>query len=350
MSSTYPGPLLSKQVQFGLALIPSQHPDIIGRLGQLADNYFDYMWIRDENPSYPFRDVFTTLTLLAMKTDSVKLGTGICTPYTRHPALIAETITSLHELSKGRMTLGLAAGGSLTLPRLKVPMWNRPVEVLREAVEIIRRLFKGEHLNYKGWHFTVENVKVAQNQYAEIPIHIGARGPKLIQLAGEIADGLQIHQSRGYLAYALEQLAIGAQRRKSGMLPIEVVASSLYYYDEDIVKARKAVKYNMTWSIPDSPKIILEKMGVSREDANKISEVRDTKGREAAMELIPDSLADSAAIIGNVDACIDKILSKIKEGATHVVLSGQLGEDKVKAVEIAGKEIIPKVKQRIGLL
>lgn len=345
ITTTYAKPALSKQIHFGLALILDQSPDVIMKIGQLADNYFDYMWIRDENPSHPFRDIFATLTLLATKTDSVKLGTGICTPYTRHPALIAETIMTLHELSKGRMTLGLGAGGSLTLRRLSVPMWNKPVEVLREAVEIIRRLFKGENLNYEGVHFTVKNVKLIENQYGTIPIHIGARGPKMIQLAGEIADGLQIHQSPGYLAYALEQLAIGAKRRKQGMSPVELVASSLYYYDEDVAKARKAVKYNMTWTIPDSPDVMLERMGVSRDTANKIAHVRDTESREVAMELIDDWIVDSMAIVGNVDTCVDKIVRKIKEGARHIVLSGQLGQNKVKAVEIAGKEIIPKVKQ-----
>jgi len=338
---------LIKDVKFGLALIPNQPPALLIKLGRLADDYFDYVWIRDENPSYPFRDVFTTLTLLADKTDRMKLGTGICTPYTRHPALIAEAIMSLHEISKGRMILGLGAGGSLTLPRLGIPMWSRPVEVVREAVMIIRRLLNGETLNYKGSYFSVKNVKLVENRYEAVPIHIGARGPKMIQLAGELADGLQINQYRGYLTYALEQLAIGAKRADREVSSIDLVASSLYYYDDDVTKAKSAVKYNMTWTIPDSPDIILEKMGISREYANKIAHVRDTEGREAAMELINDDLVESMAIVGSVDVCIDKILERIKEGARQVVLSGQLGEDKVKAVQVAGQEIIPKVKQKL---
>src|SRR5215469_9913537 len=108
-------------------------------------NGYDALWVADERF---YREVYSTLAVLALNTGKVKLGTCVTDPYARHPALTAMAIATLDEISNGRALLGFGAGisGFAELGIVR----NKPARAMREAIELIRQLLKGETVDFKG--------------------------------------------------------------------------------------------------------------------------------------------------------------------------------------------------------
>ncbi len=147
---------------------------------------FSKCWVYDEGLAT--RDPYINLAAIALQTKTLRLGTGITNPYTRHPAVTAASIATLHELSGGRAFLGVGPGGALTLDPLGIEL-KKPLTVLRELVETTRGLFNGEAVTYQGQMLRLASAKI---DYAQpgMEIWLAGRGPKILSLGGEVADGV----------------------------------------------------------------------------------------------------------------------------------------------------------------
>lgn len=139
----------------------------------------DEVWIADEGVA---RDPVPVLAAAAGRTATIRLATGITSPLLRHPGAIASAAATLDELGGGRAVVGLGVGGDLSLGPFGLGT-DRPVGLLRDAVETIRAVHRGT--SSPGYtppaHATPPR---------EIPLWIGARGPQLVRLAARVADGL----------------------------------------------------------------------------------------------------------------------------------------------------------------
>lgn len=138
------------------------------------------------------REVFTYLSIIALKTGNINLATGITSPYVRNPVVLASSVLSLQRVSGSRFDLGLGVGGIPEVKKLTEAMPIQPIKVLGETVAIIRRLLGGETIiethTQTGAHiqgFKLRNIDVKMPK-----ILLGVRGPKLLRLAGQIADGV----------------------------------------------------------------------------------------------------------------------------------------------------------------
>ena len=122
----------------GVLLAPNHTAQVTVGLARLAEELgYGSVWVADEGTKT--RDVFVTMTAIATATQSVRIGTGLVNPYTRHPALTAAAIASIDELSGGRAFLVYGAGGSLSLGPLGIER-QKPLVHVREALEVCRRL------------------------------------------------------------------------------------------------------------------------------------------------------------------------------------------------------------------
>jgi len=139
----------------------------------------DEVWIADEGVA---RDPVPVLAVAAGRTTTIRLATGVTSPALRHPGAIASAAATLDELSGGRSVVGLGVGGELTLGPFGLGT-DRPVELLRNAVEVIRAVHGGTAA--QGYSPPPHAVPPR-----EIPVWIGARGPQLVRLATRVADGL----------------------------------------------------------------------------------------------------------------------------------------------------------------
>jgi 5,10-methylenetetrahydromethanopterin reductase len=157
---------------------------------------FDSVFVPEH---YYDRESPSVLGAISQKTNNILIGTSVINPYTRYPSLIAMTALTLDELSDGRAFLGLGSGGVIGSLEHGIPnefvgqKFSHPLGHLREVTQILRLLFSGETVNYEGKFYSLKGVKLNFRPVQErIPIYYGQQGPKMMELAGELADGVVI--------------------------------------------------------------------------------------------------------------------------------------------------------------
>ncbi|NPV76714.1 MAG: LLM class flavin-dependent oxidoreductase [Anaerolineae bacterium] len=175
-------------VKLGINIIPSMPvKEVIETAVEAEKIGYEYLILADEGS---MQDVYVTLGALARETKKMKLSP--CTNgYTRHPAVTAAAMATLHELSEGRSFLTLIAGGSLVLNPMKIAR-ETPLGVARDTVEIARRLWSGETVSYEGERFGLSQARLTMGKQEDIPIWIAPRGDKMCKLTGELADGAML--------------------------------------------------------------------------------------------------------------------------------------------------------------
>jgi len=170
-------------------LLNADHPHgtLMDLARQIEARGFSTLWYADERF---YRETYTGLAACALATERISLATGVTDPYTRHPALTAMAAASLDELSGGRAVIGFGAGRS-GYHNIGIDL-VRPARRVREAIEIIRRLLAGEHLDYAGEIFQTDDLWLKFQARPDIPIVLAADGPAMLRLGGEVADGVMI--------------------------------------------------------------------------------------------------------------------------------------------------------------
>ena len=225
---------------------------------------YDAVWCNDDRLQH---DVVAMLAAMAQRTRHVLLGPGVTNPYSRHPALIATAIATLDELSSGRARLGLGAGG--TNHRALGVRREAPAAALREAVAVVRGLLAGERVTVDG---RVVHTHDAQLDFtpsrAEIPVFIGARGPRVLEVAGEVADGIIVGNiaTREGWSYALGRIEEGAQRAGRDADSIDVCAWLYTCVADDPRAAADAIAPMVATSLITS-RPILHELGVEMPSA-----------------------------------------------------------------------------------
>lgn len=264
---------------------------------------FDYILVPDEGLT---RDVFVALTSIALNTSRIKFGPGIVNPYTRHPVASAVAVATLDELSGGRAFMGYGIGGSLVLGPMGYKI-ERPLKVMREAIEITRRLYQGETVTYEGDFFSVKDA-VIKFDVRDIPIYFAARGPKMLELGGELTNGQFLSGKAKFdLQHAQDIVWKGAN--KTGLTP-QIFYAVHVAYEESIVNDIKA---NYTYMIVDSPEYIHRKLGLSPERIEEIRSTMVAEGIRSAAKFITPELLSHFIIMGDDEACAVEIAKTMKD-------------------------------------
>jgi 5,10-methylenetetrahydromethanopterin reductase len=196
---------------------------------------FDTVWTLDSPPlAGRLLDPYVALTLCAQATAQARLGVAVTNPVTRHPAATAAAALSLDEVSEGRLLLGIASGDSAmrTLGLAGADEAGTHAtrrDTLREAVHVLRTIFRGEAVVFRGKEFRVGEPR------PRIPIYIAATGPKMLELAGEIADGaiIQVGIYRPCVEWALGEIRKGAERAGRDFRQIDIVCSRFTAVGDD---------------------------------------------------------------------------------------------------------------------
>ena len=202
-------------MKYGLTIWLDQPLDAVTELAVAAEDAgFADVWLPDH---YFLRDVYAAQALIAARTTTLRLATGIAAIQLRHPALIASAAATIAECSGGRAVIGIGPGGH-EFPSQFAMRPKSPLTMLREAVQIIRQLTSGP-ARFRGDYFSADGSELRW-RIEPPPIYLSARGPRMLELAGEIADGVIIHGvHRDFLDYARTRIAHGAER--SGRDPRE---------------------------------------------------------------------------------------------------------------------------------
>ncbi|MDD4898426.1 MAG: 5,10-methylenetetrahydromethanopterin reductase [Methanocellales archaeon] len=319
----------------GIEFVPDMPLNDLVNHCVLAENQgFDAIWVTDH---YNNRNVYATLALVAEKTKRVRLGPGVTNAYQIHPALTASAIATIDNISNGRAMLGIGAGDRTTLASLGIQM-DKPVEKLKEAVEIIRRLLTGERLSFQGDFFRIEGAKLSL-KCPEIPIYIGAQGPLMLRTASAIGDGVLINASHPLdFKYAVSQVQEGSP--KAGF---DIAAYASFSVDLDEEKAKKAVVPVVAFIVAGSPAPVLERHDIDSTDVDAIKSALAKGDFRTAFRSVTNPMVDAFSIYGSPDHCIRRIKELHEIGVTQVVVGSPIGPDVPTSIKLIGEEIIGEI-------
>lgn len=255
---------------------------------------FRSCWAADQG--LDTRDIFVTLAAVAQKTSKLRLGTGITHPYTRHPAVTASAIASLDELSGGRAFLGISAGGADTL----IPMGlkrPKPILATREMIQISRALFQNKPVNFEGQMFQLNGARIDSGR-DDIEIWIAGRGPQMISLGGELADGVLVDFiHKDFLQDFIDQINIGAQI--TGNKPKLAYSTMIVTNDKALEEARPSMFYRLL----EPPQNVREAINLTQADTDALRREFAIGGLAAAGKLIKDEWVEPFIFMGSIEAC-----------------------------------------------
>ena len=314
---------MSKFKSLGLLTEQFDAAEHVGQARLAEAMGFDSYWVPENYYAMPA--AFSTLGAIAAVTSRIKLGTGVVNPYTRHPVLLGMELAALDQISGGRAILGLDASIKLWIETQMGMPFDKPLSAVRETVQILRALLAGETVEHQGRVFKVgAGMRLAfEPRRTQVPIYIGATGPKAQELAGEIGDGVfPFFSDAGAMASLVERVKIGATRAGRDAAACDVSAVVFVSAADDDRAARDAVKpvlatfFACFANQPELP--LYAECGLSPTDVAAMREAW-TRG-EILPDLISDRAIDLVTVAGNPDRCREKLAALVAAGLTSPVI------------------------------
>jgi 5,10-methylenetetrahydromethanopterin reductase len=350
--------LTESNIRFGCFLpIPATPVKKLLRIAKVNEEAgFDSIWVPDHLLFIPpgiVPEAWSTLAATAAVTEKAALGTCVTDPHRYHPAVLAQKVATVDQISGGRAILGLGAGEAMNLEPFGIE-WKKPVSKLIEAVTIMRKLWSGEVLNHEGrfWRLKDAFLQVSPVK-GMVPIYFGANGPRTLKLTGEMADGwLSIPLSPRLYEERLKLVKEGAGKAGRSLDDID---TGVYLYTSVTEKAEDAYKQieKIRSQVIPSPELLRE-AGYDvelPEELQSISYFKALLNSEwvekflAYGELIPTEAAIEFSIAGTVEDCINKIDEFIKAGVKHFLLLN-VGPDPRQVMKAYSEEIIPYFRSK----
>lgn len=279
------------------------------RTAQIADDLgYHSIWI----PEAWAYEQFQLLAEVAVATKRLKLATGIANVFSRSPGLLAMSAATLDEISEGRAILGLGTSGKLVIENFHGVPYEKPLTRLRETVNILRALWRGERLSPELStlmdlrHFKLEMKPLR----ADIPIYIASLQEKAIREVGQVGDGwVPTFWPYSHFKDGLKMLAEGAREAGRDPSKIELAPFVAIIPLDDANMARQMIKPLVSFYIGGMGTYyhaLFSRYGF-KDNADQVRDLYNAGNRKEAAAAVSDELIDSIAICGSVDHCRDKM-------------------------------------------
>ena len=286
---------------------------------------FDAVWQAD---SRLVRDAVVPMAAFGATTDRIKIGSGVIDCWTRNPARLASTFSTLDDLAPGRMICGLGAWWDPLAAKVGIDR-SRPLKVMREVVEAVRALLNNETVTMDGYHVHLDGVELdyvyQERRPKDVPIYIGATGMQMMELTGEIADGAVLNYlvSPSYNVGALEALARGAAKVGRSLDDVDRPQLIVCSVDDDRQAALDGARLLVTQYLGQQPHI-MKASGVPQELLDEIGEVLTWPATHdqvvAASKLVPDDIVQMITASGTPDEVRAKVDEYVASGCTCPIL------------------------------
>jgi len=354
---------MSLSVKFGIYSPLSPFNKILGT-SRLAEKYgFDSVWLGD-HVLLPFTppdclEVWTTFGAIARETKRVKLGVGVTDPVRKNPAVLAQTAATLDIVSNGRLIMGIGPGEAMNLDPFGIN-WEKPVSRMREAVEIVEKLWCEDEVNYSGEFYKLRNAYLRPKpiQKPHPPIWMAANSKRTLRLTGELADGwLPFRTSPETLRRDLNVVKLHAEKARRNIEEIVVAPHLFTSISPDRDVARKAVARARFYLLL-SPKR-LEQMGYTVptfefDFSRVIYSPHIEKRIMEKIEEVPIEAAEKVAVWGTPDDCIERFEKYIQAGATYFPLMvlqtlgywGPTEREFEEAIKLIGNKVLPYFQEK----
>ncbi len=263
------------------------------------------------------------MTILALHTERIQIGTSILNVYSRSPAAIAQEFAALEMLSGGRMVCGLGSSGHRVIEHFHGAPFQTPLRRIREYVDIINTLIKGDQLNYEGRIFSMRRgFRLDYDRpRGHVPIYIAAITPKSIRQTGAIADGIfPIHWPRGRFATLRENLRDASVA--AGRVPDAVTIApftNVYLLDGDNDEAQwRAARqplFHYINRMGDFYWNMLAANGFEAEVTASRAAWANGRDMDEALRAISERMVREIQVIGPADAVAEQLAARAAAGA-----------------------------------
>jgi 5,10-methylenetetrahydromethanopterin reductase len=298
---------------------------------------FDQFWVSHD---LFLRSSSAILAMVAQSTETIEIGSCIFNPYTINPAELAMFAGTMDELSGNRFNLGLAAGAKEFLEWIGLAQ-ERPLAAMRETITVVRRLLDGKPAGIDG-HFLQWN----QEAYLRFspprvtPIYVGAMGPKMLELAGELGDGvlpLLFPPEHYFNVRPLVDAGI-AQRPDPGSA-FDFAVCIWVSLSEDREAARRPLAQKIAYYGSSLSPLILSQLDLTKEDFAPIQNTLNVeRDEEKAVQMVNEKMM-AIGVVGQPSDVIARLKPIVDAGAQHLSFGPPLGPDPLKAVELLGQVI-----------
>ncbi len=323
-------------MKFTLHCSPYDFDEVVSR-GIYADkNGFEQYWIAENQ--FIHLDPYVCLALCASKTSRVKLATGVTNTVFRHPSTIAGAMACIDRLSGGRALLCLGSGDT---PVYMAGLKAASVREMEDAVRLIKSLTAGIPTK-------VEKREVVMNiSKRTLPVYLAAEGPKTLQAAGRVADGVLI--GAGFdpevIKWALGNLGEGAKQAGRRLSDVEIMAAGLVNIAKDRKEARDGVRgrlanrahHNFRFTYETVPSEHLEEV----KNWMKLFDIDQALNEAKQRELLPEYLVDRFSLTGTVQDVANAVENIRKLGINHIMIDPPFtGYEKV--MKVFAEDVMPR--------
>jgi 5,10-methylenetetrahydromethanopterin reductase len=296
----------------GFVLGSNFHPvDLVAVARAVEDNGFDGVWISED---YFMTGGIAGAALVLGTTERLRVGTGVISAYARHPALTAMETATLTAAYPGRFRLGLGAGGLGWLDQQGIAH-RSPLSAVRANVQTIRSLLAGDEVSGEYGGFAFDQVRLSFPPDEVPPIYVGATGPKMTALTGEIADGLllSVFSSPEFVRRQAKLMAdVAADPAK----PISTFA--FLAIDDSAERARDRARPVLASYLADGESTVMtDAIGITEPLRALVAE----GGADALIAGMPDVWIDQLAVCGDLDTCVARLHDLGAAGSDEVALA-----------------------------
>ena len=316
--------------------------DVIA-LAQTAEAVgFDQFWISND---LFLRSAPVMLGAVGRATTRIELGIGILNPYTIHPGEMAMIAATLDELTGCRFNLGLASGAANFLQWVGLAQ-DKPLAMMRETISAIRRLLAGERVLLTGQFLRWSDEAYLRFTAPRVtPIYLGALGPGMLRLAGELADGVLplLFPPEHYFS-VMPLLEAGMHKRSAALAELDIATCFWVSLSEDRQAARRVLAEKIAYYGPSLSPLILERLSLTQEDFEPIEQaVMTDNDMDRACQLVDERML-RIGVVGDPGELISRLESLVAAGARHLSFGPPLGPDPLAAITLLGQEVLPRFR------
>jgi 5,10-methylenetetrahydromethanopterin reductase len=289
------------------------------------ENGFEAVW---QAESRLVRDAIVPMAAYAAVTEKIKIGSGVINNWTRNIGLLASTFLTLDDLAPNRIICGIGAWWDPLAKNVGIDR-SKPLTAMKETVQILKRLLAMERVTFHGEFIDVDGIELdvvhGRTEPRFVPVYIGATGDKMMEMAGEIADGVVLNYCvpPEYNNNAMEMLASGVKKAGRTLDDIDRPQLVVCSVDDDNEKAIDTTRELLTQYLAQQPHIA-KASGVSKDVVEKIQAILGWPATheqiQKAKHLVPEDLIHRITASGTPENAKRKVQEYIDNGCTCPIL------------------------------
>lgn len=344
-----------REIRFGIVPpVPgTEMPHLLEHIKRSEDAGFDSVWFPDHMLFMADRitpEVWSVITAATQITSRIRMG-AIGDPHRLHPAVFAHRLATIDNLSSGRIFTCLGYGEKMNLDPYGIS-WERPLARLSEAVPLVRRLWKGETVNYSGEFFSLSDAELRIKPAGDIPIYIAATGPRALRTAGETGDGWITNAMPHTLfseKFKTVQKGFHMNKTASDFEKGIYIFLSVSSDPEEAYSRLDTIKHAIIW-----PELLKESgYGIEIDERYKGLEYTKimpndkemtAKFREMGQKYYTREIVEDFVICGTKGQVLSRIEKYADAGVDHFILR-DFSPDPVYSMDILSRSIIPYFRQ-----